>query len=459
MNAIRKALVVDDDHEILSLCKTSLQAFTGWAVTVAGSVDAALGAARREGPDVILLDVMMPGGGGLSVLGQLKQNDVTAAIPVVLMTAADRAGVAACRARGAVGVIPKPFDPVALPDQILRIIDADGEEIGDAAPVVREAEDQAAGAVEIVGESPAVARLRTLVGRAAASDASVLVTGESGTGKELVARALHNAGPRARGPFVAMNCAAIPEALLESELFGHVRGAFTDAKGARRGLFLEADGGTLFLDEIAELSPRLQPKLLRALQERMVRPVGGTAEIPFDVRLVAATNEDLSTAVAERRFRSDLFFRVNVIPIRVPPLRARGEDVVLLAHRFAAAFSRRHKRRVSGLSAEAVERLRAHSWPGNVRELQNCIERAVALTEREEISADDLLGLLGEGEPALGRAAPDDAALLPLAEVERRHILHVLDAVEGNKRLAARILGIDRRTLYRKLDQYEAGGN
>jgi two-component system response regulator HydG len=472
MNAIQRALVVDDDEDVLRLCQVALQTEASCTVAVARSAEAALGAARREHPDVILLDVIMPGGGGFTVLDRLKGCDATAAIPVVLMTGAGAAVIDACRDRGAAGVIAKPFDPIALPAEIGQIL-ADLDSSTMLAPLA----DARANAVdEILGDSPAMTRTRDICARAAASDASVLVTGESGTGKELVARALHRASRRAGGPFVALNCAAVPESLLESELFGHVRGAFTDAKVARRGLFSEADGGTLFLDEIGELSPRLQPKLLRALQERTARPVGGTAEIPFDVRLVAATNEDLHTAVAERRFRSDLFFRLNVVPIEVPPLRARGDDIALLARRFATLYAARHGKRVTGLSPEALDLLQAYPWPGNVRELQNAVERAVALGDGEIIGPDDLpehirgsaarlalagsraLSEHGHAPLALPEAGAASASLLPLAEVERRHVLHVLAAVDGNKRLAARILGLDRRTLYRRLDQYQGRG-
>jgi DNA-binding NtrC family response regulator len=326
------------------------------------------------------------------------------------------------------------------------------QSVGDAFAQV-EAPSDASPVDEILGESPAICRLRALVARAAGSDASVLVTGESGTGKELVACALHRAGRRAHGPFVAMNCAAVPEALLESELFGHVRGAFTDAKAARQGLFAEADGGTLFLDEIGDMSLALQPKLLRALQERTVRPVGGATEIPFDARIIAATNEDVAALVAMRRFRRDLYYRLDVIHVEVPPLRERGDDVALLAHAFARTYAEKHDKRVTGISDEAMERLRRYPWPGNVRELQNCIERAVALCEGAEITVDDLSQTVSSSERP-PPPAPDDDVLVSLAEIERRHILRVLEAVSGNKRLAARILGLDRRTLYRRLEQY-----
>jgi two-component system response regulator HydG len=433
MGTIRKALVVDDDDDLVHLCRASLQAYTGWRVDVAHSVDKAFESARCEAPDVILLDVVMPQGGGLSLLRMLKGREETASIPVVLMSAA-LSEAEECRKHGAVGLIPKPFDPAALADRIARIVGADPHVVD-----------------EILGESDAMRRTRAMVARAALSDASVLITGESGTGKELVARALHRAGRRADGPFVAMNCAAVPEALLESELFGHMRGAFTDAKSSRQGLLLKAHGGTLFLDEICDLSPRLQPKLLRALQERTLRPLGGQGEVPFDVRVVAATNEDVFAAVASRRFRSDLYYRLNVIPIEIPPLRERGDDVLLLARHFASVLAKRSGRQPPTLSLEAIDRLRGYPWPGNVRELQNAIERAMALGAGVEIGASDF------ADPVVPRKAsprPASHGLLPLAHVERRHILEVIAAVEGNKRLAARVLGIDRRTLYRKLESY-----
>jgi two-component system, NtrC family, response regulator AtoC len=403
-------------------------------------------------PDLILLDLMMPEMDGWVFIAELHARPDLATIPILVTSQPGNRVPESASIRQ----MSKPLDRTRLLQTVSsclwrRVVDAAERALPAA----------------LLGESSAMCRMRNLVARAAASDASVLITGESGTGKELVARALHHRGRRAGGPFVAMNCAAVPEALLEGELFGHVRGAFTGAGASRQGLFHLADGGTLFLDEIGELPPSLQPKLLRALQERAVRPLGGAAEIPFDVRLVAATNEDLTRARAERRFRDDLYFRINVIEIEVPPLRERGDDVVTLAHHFSAVYAAMHGKRVSGPSPEATERLLGYSWPGNVRELQNCIERAVALTDRETITVDDLSEALRSAEPrglarstvptqAIEQAGPSlpIGALVPLAEVERRHIRGVIDAVSGNKRLAASILGIDRRTLYRKLEAY-----
>jgi two-component system response regulator HydG len=334
--------------------------------------------------------------------------------------------LAAMRA-GAFDFLPKPFEV----DELAFRLDRALAHRRLTAEVRRLRAEARPGVEEPIGDSPPMQRLRDLIARLAASDAPALVTGETGTGKELVARALHRHGSHPDGPFVAINCAALPEPLLESELFGHERGAFTDARAARTGLVLQAHGGTLFLDEIAELPLALQPKLLRVLQERRVRPLGAALEVPCDARVVAATNRDLETAVEEGRFREDLFFRLDVLRVEVPPLRARGNDVLLLAY----------------------------PWPGNVRELQNAIERAIALARHDQILVEDL----PERIRAYGRAhvlvvGEDPSELVPLEVVEQRYIARVLEAVGGNKTLAARILGLDRKTLYRKLDRLPRRG-
>jgi transcriptional regulator with PAS, ATPase and Fis domain len=304
--------------------------------------------------------------------------------------------------------------------------------------------------------SPPMQRVHDLVARVAETEATVLVSGESGTGKELIAKQIHARSRHASGPFVAINCAAMPESLLESELFGHVRGAFTDARHARQGLFLEANGGTLFLDEIGEMPAGTQPKLLRALQERVVRPVGGEAETPFDARIVVATNRDLEAEIRERRFREDLFYRINVVHIHVPPLRARGDDVLTLAQSFIESFAKAHRSNVKGLSPVAAAYLLAYRWPGNVRELQNCIECAVALASHDLLVVEDLPQRLREDRaPQPVEHFEGRAALLPMDEIERRHVYSVLKAAGGNKSRAAEVLGFDRRTLYRKLERYE----
>jgi transcriptional regulator with PAS, ATPase and Fis domain len=321
---------------------------------------------------------------------------------------------------------------------------------------LREALGQEVEAGGLVGQSTALRQAYTLIDRVADVDTTVLITGESGTGKEVAARALHTRGRRRTGPFVAINCAAMPEQLLESELFGHLKGAFTDARAGRTGLFVQANAGTLFLDEVGELPLGLQPKLLRALQERKVRLLGSNEEVEFDARIVAATNRDLELAVEEGRFREDLYYRLNVINLELPPLRARGNDVLLLSQHFIEHFAARTGKRVLGLSPAAAQRLLAYSWPGNVRELQNCIERAVALTSFEQLTVEDLPERVRSyTAPQTLPEVSDMSELVTLEEVERRYIHRVLEAVGGSRTLAARILGVDRKTLYRKLHRGE----
>jgi two-component system response regulator HydG len=309
---------------------------------------------------------------------------------------------------------------------------------------------------ELVGQSPPMQTVYGLVERVAATDATVLITGESGTGKEVVARAIHARSARRGGPLVAINCAAMPESLLESELFGHAKGAFTDARTAEPGLFAQANRGTILLDEVGDMPLGLQPKLLRVLQERTVRPVGGRAEVPIDVRVVASTNRDLESAIEEGRFRQDLYYRINVVNLALPPLRARGGDILPLAQHFLLHFAKRAGKEVSGIASPAAEKLLAYMWPGNVRELQNSIERAVALTRFEQIVVDDLPEKIRDYRRSHVIVASDDPSeLVPLEEVERRYLARVMEVVSGNKTAAARILGVDRKRLYRMLARLE----
>jgi len=306
----------------------------------------------------------------------------------------------------------------------------------------------------LIGASPAMQQVYGLIDQVCATDATVLITGESGTGKEVVAREIHNRSRRASGQFVAINCAAVPEQLLESELFGHAKGASqvpADAKQYRPGLFQQASGGTLFLDEIGEMALVLQPKLLRALQERKVRPVGGDTEIAIDVRLIAATNRDLEEMVEDKRFREDLYYRINVIHIPLPPLRARGGDVLLLAHAQLRHYAAVFDKKVVGLAPAAAERMMSYDWPGNVRELGNCIERACALAKFDEIQVEDLPEKIRSSRHRLSLSGTELPELLTLEEIERRHVLRVLEACDGNRTDAAKMLGLDRKTLYRKL--------
>ena len=375
-------------------------------------------------------------------------------LPVVLVVAAGATDVldAATRA-GAFAVLHGPGDHQSLVLSLDRAIEhrALRREVRRLERVVRHTD----GFGDLLGNSPPMRLLYETMGPAAASDVPVLITGESGTGKEVAARALHRQSRMSAGPFVPVNVAAVPDGLLESELFGHARGAFTDARQARQGLFVRADKGTLFLDEIGELSLSLQPKLLRALQERQVRPVGSDKEVPFHARIIAATNRDLEAEVAAGRFREDLYYRLAVIHLELPPLRARSSDVLVLAQHLLRRVTRRTGKGVEGVAPDASRMLLAYRWPGNVRELENVIERAVALTHQTEITAADLPPRIRNQLAAPRRIELESPeALVPMAVIEERYIRQVLAATDGNKTKAARVLGFDRKTLYRKMQRY-----
>jgi two-component system response regulator AtoC len=449
-----RILVVDDDLAMCQVLDAGLSR-RGFQVTSFTTPDEALVAMATTDFDVVVTDLNMKGMSGIALCERIVANRPD--LPVVMITAfgSMETAVAAIRA-GAYDFITKPLDVDALTLTLERAVQHRALRV--EVKRLREVVAATQAFDDMLGASPAMKSVYDLLGRITDNDSSVLITGESGTGKEMVARALHQRGRRKAGPYVVVNCAAMPEALLESELFGHARGAFTDAKAPRTGLFMKASGGTLFLDEIGEMPLALQPKLLRALQERRVRPVGSDDEIPFDVRLVAATNRDLETAVDERRFREDLFFRINVIHVEMPPLRARGSDVLLLAQHFLARDAAVAGKPVVGISAAAADKLLAYSWPGNVRELQNCIERAVALTRFHEIAVDDLPERVRAYRGSQIVISADDLGeLVPMEEVERRYVVRVLEAVGGSRTNAARILGFDRKTLYRKLERYGVG--
>ena len=445
-----RVLVVEDEREMRAMLEKGLTR-RGFTPVALPSADEALARLAAEDFDVVLTDLRMPGMDGLALCERIALNRPD--IPVVVVTAFGslETAVAAIRA-GAYDFVTKPIDVDALVLVLERAVQhrALREEVRRLRQELGRRDDGGT----VVGESLAMKQAYALIDRVADLDSTVLITGESGTGKEVAARAVHTRGRRKDGPFVALNCAAMPEALLESELFGHAKGAFTDAKAARTGLFVQAHGGTLFLDEVGELPLTLQPKLLRALQERVVRPLGGDTEVPFDARIVAATNRDLELAVAEGRFREDLYYRLNVIGVELPPLRARGNDVLALSQRFIEQFAARTGKRVVGLSPAAAQRLLTYGWPGNVRELQNCLERAVALTSFEELTVDDLPERVRNySQPKAVPENTDPSELVTLEEVERRYIHRVLEAVGGSRTLAARVLGVDRKTLYRKLER------
>jgi len=446
-----KVLIVDDDTSMCELLAEGLM-HHGYEVRWHASPHEALAQLAQRDFDVVLTDINMRDMSGLELCQ--KATEAHPELPVIVITAfgSMETAVQAIRA-GAYDFITKPFDIDVVAIAIERAVKHGV--LTREVQRLQKAVDESRRYDELLGASPAMKEVYDLLERVGESESTVLVSGESGTGKELVARALHRRSKRSAGPFVAINCAAMPEQLLESELFGHTKGAFTDARIARPGLFVQAKGGTIFLDEIGDMPVGLQPKLLRALQERTVRPVGGDTETPIDVRVVAASNRDLETAIEERKFREDLYYRINVIHVELPPLRARGADVLLLANHYLQHFAAQSQKDVRSLDPEAAEKLSAYAWPGNVRELANCMERAVALTRNESIGVADLPEKIRAYRTShVLIAATDPSELVPMEEVEKRYILRVLEAVGGNKTLAAQVLGLDRKTLYRKLDRY-----
>jgi DNA-binding NtrC family response regulator len=444
-------LIVDDEVSMCEMLETDLRR-RGFETIALTTAEEAFSVLLERETDVVLADLNMPGMSGIELCDRVALNRPD--VPVIVMTAFGSidAAVSAIRA-GAYDFVMKPIDLDVLSLALERAIKH--RELSRKVKVLSEAVSKSPLAPELIGDSAPIHELRDKIARVAGTEASILITGESGTGKELVARALHKQSRRGKAPFVPVNCAAIPESLLESELFGHRPGAFTDAKTGRRGLFLEADRGTLFLDEVGEIPVALQPKLLRALEERRIRPVGSDEESSVDVRVIAATNRDLESAVEHGRFREDLFYRLNVIQVDVPPLRSRGTDTILLALHFLEQIAAGSGKRVTGISGPAAEKLLEYDWPGNVRELRNAVERAVALTRFEEVIVEDLppkIRTYQSSQVLIGSDNPTE--LVSLEEVERRYIHHVLKMTSRNKTLTARILGVDRKTLYRKLRRY-----
>ncbi|MCA9664739.1 MAG: sigma-54-dependent Fis family transcriptional regulator [Myxococcales bacterium] len=451
-----RVLLIDDDEDTRDLGAMGL-AKHGYQTQTCSSVEEALELLERSNGELgaVVTDLQLGSRSGLEVCEWVTQNRPDT--PVILVTGHGSldAAIGAIRV-GVWDFINKPIDLSRLAHSLERALSH--SRLKQEVTRLRESVARPAVAAPIVGESRAIRAVLDLVERLHESDVSVLITGESGTGKELVARALHNTSNHAEGPFVAVNCAAMPAALLESELFGHKRGAFTDAREDREGLFVRASGGTIFLDEIGEMPMEMQAKLLRTLQDSRVRPVGSDDEVAFEARVLSATNRDLEDAVEQGTFREDLYYRLNVVHVPVPPLRARDNDVLLLAQHFIEAVVARTGKQVVGLSSQAAQKLIDYHWPGNVRELQNCIERAVALTRFEELTVDDLPPKIRRYQATrLVLDADDVEQMLTLEAVERRYIARVLEATGGNKTHAARVLGLDRRTLYRKLDRLEIG--
>jgi two-component system response regulator HydG len=447
-------LVVDDHVEMARLLADHLTD-AGYTVDVATSGPEALAVVHGRVLDAVVCDLRMERVDGFDVLAAVRKVDP--ALPVLIMTAFGGVenAVEAMR-RGATHYFTKPF---RLDEVLLYVQRAIAERrLREENRALRQAVGDRSAYAALVGRSAPMRALYELVERVAYSPAPVLVRGESGSGKELVARALHFEGPRKDGPFVAVNCTAIPNALLESELFGHVKGSFTGATTPRRGLFLEADGGTLFLDEIGDMAPELQAKLLRVLEDGEVRAVGADASRKVDVRVVAATHQELEARVREGRFRQDLFYRLDVVPLHVPPLRERREDIPLLVEHFVAQSRKRNPRaRLAGFTPEALAALAAAPWPGNVRELENLVERLAVVTVQETVDLPTLQlhapGVAADAHP-LSRA---QARLIPLRQLEGEYIAYVVAQCGGNKTKAAEILGIDVSTIHRR--ERERSGN
>ena len=451
-----KVLVLDDEPSMCDMLAKQLRV-RGFEYETFTVPDQAIQHFRTDDFEAVLTDVTMPGMDGIEFCRQAAA--IRPDVPVIVMTAFGslETAIQAIRA-GAFDFVTKPIEMDLLVISLERAIRH--HRLHQQIRRLEDVVESARGYGELVGESPAMQKLYDQLERIRDTDASILITGESGTGKELVARSIHHHGPRRDCPFVTINCGALPEALIESELFGHAKGAFTDAKTGRRGLFAEADGGTLFLDEIGELTLPMQVKLLRALEERRARPVGSNQDFHFDVHLVSATNRDLETAIEEGRFREDLYYRINVIQLELPPLRARGTDILLLAEQFLKQFAQRSGKPIQGIAENAAAKLLSYDWPGNVRELRNVIERAVALARFDTITIEDLPEKIVQfRDDRLEIVGTDPSELISLEEVERRYIQFVLKAVGENKSLAARILGLDRTTLYRKLRQFNQAGS
>jgi len=450
-----RVLVIDDEPDMLENCQRLLER-AGYAVRTLAQPTAVRQVLGEFRPDIALVDLRMPGADGITVLAVLLAEDP--AMPVIIMTAFGSVASAVQAIReGAFDYITKPFTAEQLASTVERGAHHRGLVSGRAPSI------EGPGLEEILGRGPAMARLLEEIRKVAPTDANVLISGESGTGKELVARCLHAGGLRKKGPFVPIDCASLPEQLLESELFGHERGAFTGAVARKPGLLVEASGGTVFLDEVGELSPGLQAKLLRTLEERRIRPVGATALVPIDVRFVAATNVDLDGSAAAGRFRRDLYYRLNVVQLRLPPLRGRPEDIPVLFLAFLQRFAQDLARPTPAVSPDAWAALHAHPWPGNVRELRNLAQRLVVLDTDARITLADLPDAV-RGWPD----APDGETPLPppyleardeaLAGFRRSYLRRLLAVHGGNVTRAAVAAGVSRRTLHRWLAEDGHGG-
>jgi DNA-binding NtrC family response regulator len=445
-----RILVVDDDPEMCAVLSDVLKE-EGFSVLTMNESLEALKVLKKEEFDIIITDLKMKGLKGLDLLEQA--NKAAALTPVIIITAFGTIESAKKALKmGAYDYITKPFEM----DEIILTVKKALENRLLKKEVFRLKKEMESryDFHHIIGRSASMQQVYDLIEKISDSSSNVLITGESGTGKELVAKALHYSGIRKEGPFIAVNCAAIPETLLESELFGYKKGAFTDARTDKKGLISEAQEGTLFLDEITEMPPKLQAKLLRVIEAREVRPLGDTNSYPVDVRVISTTNRNIPSAIQEGHFREDLYYRLKVIDIELPPLRERKEDLPLLVHHFIGKFGQGQKKSISGISEDALRILLNHPWPGNVRELENVIQRAIALSQHDVILPEDFPpSLVEKTEENLIEKAFQEKYTMD--QLEKEYIRRVLTEVGGNKSKAAEILGFDRKTLYRKLEQID----
>ena len=448
-----RVMVVDDDSAHRTMLRTLLGGW-GYEILEADDGESAVAAVGEQPVDLVLMDIRMVRVSGIEALERIKS--INPAIPIVLMTAYASIEMAVdALKKGAYDYLTKPLDFEKLKltlDRALEHIRLRKEN-----RALKERLEGAFQSPDIIGSSPAMMRLMATAAQVAASEATVMITGESGTGKELVAAAIHYNSPRKEGPFIKVNCAAITETLLESELFGHEKGAFTGAERRREGRFVQASGGSLFLDEVGEMPVAMQVKLLRVLQERELTRVGGEQVLPVDVRLIVATNRNLAQMVEEGAFRGDLFYRLNVVELKTPPLRDRREDIPLLATHFLKRFAEKNRKKVDRFAPRAMNLLIWHPWPGNVRELMNTIERAVVLAASDCLGEEDFAMLAPASQSADSTAGGAFPADVPLEQIEREAIVSTLASAGGNKSEAARRLGITRKTLREKLKRYDLG--
>jgi len=448
MDRVFKIIAIDDEETMLRILKRSLEP-EGYSVETFTNAGEAMKRLKDGEPaDIVITDLMMPDMDGFGVIENVRSVDKDIIVIVITAYSSVESAVKAIKA-GAYDFIPKPFDPEHILIVVKRAVEARRlklENIG-----LKRQLSNASYMSEIIGASQEMRQVFDMIEKVKDTDGTVLLIGESGVGKELVAKAIHYGSKRAENPFIAINCGALPDELLESELFGYEKGAFTGAVSRKTGLFEAANGGSVFLDEVSSISPRMQVKILRFLQERSFMRLGGKETLSVDVRIIAATNEDLRESVNKGSFRKDLYYRVNVIPVEIPPLRERRDDIPLLIRHFIEKFSSKTGKKISGISKEAEDMLVRYKWEGNVRELENVIERAITITDDEIIGTDDLPDDVKNKIQRIEQSASPYFAELTLFDVEKLHIENVLKAADGNKSKASRILGIDYSTLLRRL--------